>query len=199
MTCDHPTITRADRKRARRLLTGFEPDRGSLCVCRETPRARNAIELHKWIHDLRDSSPELASKLRRPRRCVAAEVRRLEQYLTEPSRARQKKKAPPTAKTEERTYYEDRRLPFRFLPRFGRWPSVDWLPVLSALQLPRPHLCAEDLPDPVCSHNLPPAWHKTESMFIANDVSGLSSTSLSTDGRFASPSDCEFRARFGGW
>lgn len=77
LTSDDPAITRADRKRGRRLLTQLESERYEFCTCRATPAARDDFEMRDWINDARERGDPPNQKIEQFDALLAAEVRRL--------------------------------------------------------------------------------------------------------------------------
>lgn len=77
ITCDDPAITRADRKRGRRLLTQLESERYEFCTCRATPAAQDEYEMRDWITDFRERDGRPDQKIEKLDAVLAAQVRRL--------------------------------------------------------------------------------------------------------------------------
>jgi hypothetical protein len=55
-----PLVTTRDRLRARRMLTRRRAERSPMCVCFATLKARDEIELRKWIDEYRESGAEVS-------------------------------------------------------------------------------------------------------------------------------------------
>src|SRR5207244_1547474 len=49
-----PSVKHSTRMRARRLLTRRDKDRPPTCGCYRTPKARDEIELHAWVAEMRE-------------------------------------------------------------------------------------------------------------------------------------------------
>ena len=77
ITSDDVAITRADRKRARRLLTQLESERYVFCTCRATPAARDEFEMRDWINNFRARDDQPNQDMEKLDAVLAAQVRRL--------------------------------------------------------------------------------------------------------------------------
>ena len=80
---EDPATKRPDKVRAARMLTRRSARQPSTCTCISTLRARNVIELHEWINEVRQAGVESAAADRQLAaivRSVARGEERLEPY-----------------------------------------------------------------------------------------------------------------------